>query len=77
MHPNLVEIAYERVAAALGNEIVPKTAAIMVGRGSSDPDANGDFCKLARMVGEGRGFTWVQPCYIGIAAPAVRRTLPS
>ena len=35
--------------------VAARTAVVVVGRGSSDPDANGDFCKLARLVGEGRG----------------------
>jgi sirohydrochlorin cobaltochelatase len=46
-----------------------ETAVLLVGRGSSDPDANGDLFKIARMLWEGRGFGWVETCFIGIAKP--------
>src|SRR5439155_15779224 len=42
---------------------------------ASDPDANGDFCKLVRLVGEGRGFGWVVPCFIGITRPLFEETI--
>ncbi len=43
--------------------------------GASDPDANGDFCKLVRLFGEGRGFGWVVPTLIGIARPLFDETI--
>ncbi len=46
-----------------------RTALVVVGRGSSDPDANGDFFKLARLLGEGHDFAWVAPAFIGITRP--------
>jgi (2Fe-2S) ferredoxin len=48
---------------------------IVVGRGASDPDANGDFCKLVRLFGEGRGYAMVAPTFIGITRPLVDETL--
>ena len=51
------------------------TLAVVVGRGSSDPDANGEFYKLARLFGEGRGLRAVLPCFIGITTPLVPETL--
>src|SRR6185503_12498542 len=41
-----------------------RTAVIVVGRGASDPDANGDFCKVVRLFGEGRGLGWVVPSFV-------------
>jgi len=70
VHPALVELAYRRAEEAAGPPS-PRTALVVVGRGSSDPDANGDFCKLVRLVGEGRGFSWVVPSFIGITSPLV------
>jgi (2Fe-2S) ferredoxin len=72
-----VELAFERAtsAAPLGGEEGRGTALVVVGRGSSDPDANGDFCKLVRLVGEGRGLLLVAPAFAGIARPAVAETL--
>ena len=45
------------------------TVLLFVGRGSSDPDANGDVCKLARILWEGSGYLTVETCFIGITHP--------
>jgi sirohydrochlorin cobaltochelatase len=47
----------------------------VVGRGSSDPDANGDVQKLARILGEGMGFGWAAACYIGVTTPLLPEAL--
>jgi sirohydrochlorin cobaltochelatase len=48
---------------------------VVVGRGASDPDANGDFCKVVRLLGEGRDFSWVVPCFSGVAKPGLEEAL--
>jgi len=48
---------------------------VMLGRGSSDPDANAEFCKLARLFAEGRGFAQVQPAFVGVTRPSLEETL--
>ncbi|AFY68682.1 Sirohydrochlorin ferrochelatase [Thalassoporum mexicanum PCC 7367] len=45
------------------------TVILVVGRGSSDPDANSDVCKLARILWEGSGYKNVEVCFIGITHP--------
>jgi sirohydrochlorin cobaltochelatase len=40
-----------------------------VGRGSSDPDANSDVYKLARILWEGSGYQTIETCFIGITHP--------
>lgn len=45
------------------------TVLLFVGRGSSDPDANGDVYKLARIIWEGSGYKTVETCFIGITHP--------
>ncbi len=45
------------------------TVLLFVGRGSSDPDANGDVAKLARIIWEGSGYQTVETCFIGITHP--------
>jgi sirohydrochlorin cobaltochelatase len=45
------------------------TVLLFVGRGSSDPDANGDVYKLARILWEGSGYQTVETCFIGITHP--------
>jgi precorrin-8X/cobalt-precorrin-8 methylmutase len=47
------------------------TCLVLVGRGTTDPDANGDIAKLARMLEEGMGFGTAMVCYSGVAAPLV------
>src|SRR5262249_38301157 len=42
-----------------------------VGRGTTDPDANSDVSKLARMLEEGLGFGASFVCYAGTAKPLV------
>lgn len=42
---------------------------LFVGRGSSDPDANGDVFKMARVLWEGSGYLTVETCFIGITHP--------
>lgn len=46
-----------------------ETVLLVVGRGASDPDANGDVYKLARMLWEGSGYKTVEICFIGITHP--------
>lgn len=73
VHPTLVqELRRRLLAGPLANGKDPsKTAILMIGRGSSDPDANADFCKLARLVGEGVPGSWLMTAFMSIASPSV------
>jgi sirohydrochlorin ferrochelatase/(2Fe-2S) ferredoxin len=77
VHPDLAQIAYERAAAAanLDGPQAARTALVVVGRGSSDPDANADFCKLTRLASEGRGLLLAEPTFAGITRPSFVETL--
>lgn len=68
--PNILELWRSRLAE-LDNEKYPRseTVLLFVGRGSSDPDANGDVYKLARIIWEGSGYSTVETCFIGITHP--------
>lgn len=46
-----------------------ETVLLFVGRGASDPDANGDVYKLARMLWEGSGYRGIEICFTGITHP--------
>ena len=71
VHPALVDLVFERARPALAASRDPATTAVIVaGRGASDPDANGDFCKIVRLFGEGRGLGWVVPSFLGITRPS-------
>jgi sirohydrochlorin cobaltochelatase len=79
VHPLLTALVAERgeAVAAPSPAERAKTAVLVVGRGSSDPDANGDFCKLVRLFAEGRGFARVDTAFMGITAPRVPEALES
>tara|TARA_Y100001936_G_C16093345_1_gene688855 strand:- start:6207 stop:7196 length:990 start_codon:yes stop_codon:yes gene_type:complete len=47
------------------------TLLMVVGRGTSDPDANGNIAKITRMLGEGMGFGWAETSYSGVTFPLV------
>jgi sirohydrochlorin cobaltochelatase len=48
-----------------------ETLLVVVGRGTSDPDANSNIAKVARMLWEGMGFAWCEVCYSGVTFPLV------
>jgi sirohydrochlorin cobaltochelatase len=47
------------------------TAVLLVGRGSSDPDANSDLCKITRMLWEKLKVKWVETAFMGVTSPLV------
>ncbi len=77
VHPSLVSLAWDRASPAIPEDPAAraKTLLLVVGRGSSDPDANGDFCKVARLIGDGRGLLAVEPTFLGISAPKTAQSL--
>jgi sirohydrochlorin cobaltochelatase len=50
---------------------VSETLLVVVGRGSSDPDANSNVAKVTRMLVEGFGFGWGETLYSGVTFPLV------
>ena len=71
----MVAAAGARVQECLDQapEDVPRseTLLVVVGRGSSDPDANSNVAKVTRMLGEGFGFGWGETVYSGVTFPLV------
>jgi sirohydrochlorin cobaltochelatase len=70
-HPVLQEIVATRVAAVLDEPLVEDTAVLLVGRGSTDPDANAEVCKVARLLQEGRPYAFVEPAFVSLTGPDV------
>ena len=72
--PKVLAAARDRIDAALATvEEHPRedTLLAVIGRGTSDPDANGNVAKVARMLWEGMGFGWAEIGYSGVAHPRV------
>jgi sirohydrochlorin ferrochelatase len=69
VHRAMVALALERLHSVLPPELAPGTTLLSVGRGSSDPDANGDFCKLVRLVAEAGRFQRSEPSFIAVTGP--------
>ncbi|MBM5814002.1 MAG: sirohydrochlorin chelatase [Cyanobacteria bacterium M_DeepCast_100m_m1_067] len=71
----MIQAAGARIREALeqAGDAVPlhDTLLVVVGRGSSDPDANSNVAKVTRMLVEGFGFGWGETVYSGVTFPLV------
>ncbi|HKE75235.1 MAG TPA: CbiX/SirB N-terminal domain-containing protein [Acidimicrobiales bacterium] len=75
-HPAVLDVAEERARAALATLDGPATV-VLVGRGSTDPDACAEFVKLARLLGDGRGLGEgrVEPAFVAMTTPGIEDAL--
>ena len=74
IRPELLELMDERISAVVPEE-KEETAVLVVGRGSSDPDANSDLAKMARLFFEGRPYPLVETAFVSLAPPSVPEAL--
>ncbi|WP_405580073.1 sirohydrochlorin chelatase [Streptomyces sp. NBC_01190] len=70
-HPNLLTVLERRVDEVLGGADRAETTVLLVGRGSTDPDANAEVVKVARLLWEGRGYAGVETAFVSLAEPSV------
>ncbi|MER6628724.1 sirohydrochlorin chelatase [Streptomyces sp. NPDC000987] len=85
-HPSLLNVLERRLEEALGAAGDPSgdrssgdhpsgdrsdVTVLLVGRGSTDPDANAEVFKAARLLWEGRGYAGVETAFVSLAAPDV------
>jgi len=88
IHPSVLAVAEDRAHAALGaaqvgpgdlpggpGDDATTTAVVLVGRGSTDPDACADMVKLARLLEEGRGLGPVEAAFAAMSRPDVEDAL--
>ncbi|WP_336363566.1 CbiX/SirB N-terminal domain-containing protein [Halalkalicoccus salilacus] len=79
IHPSIVELLDDRAAGVESELGVDRAnddvAVVLCARGSSDPDANADVHKLARLLYEGRAFSRVEATFIGVTEPLLDETL--
>jgi precorrin-8X/cobalt-precorrin-8 methylmutase len=75
LHPNILRLFRQRIieAEARSPQKIRRSDSclVVVGRGTTDPDANSDVSKLARLLQEGMGFGGSYVCYSGTAKPLV------
>lgn len=76
-HPALLDVLERGLDEALGTDgrrspaDRAATTVLLVGRGSTDPDANAEVFKVARLMWEGRGYAGVETAFVSLAAPDV------
>ena len=70
-HPALIDLLAKRVDACG----VDAPAVLLVGRGSTDPDANADVVKTARLLWEGRDYPLAETAFVSLARPDVAEGL--
>jgi sirohydrochlorin cobaltochelatase len=74
-HPTLLSLLAERIAAVAPEADWADTAVVLVGRGATDPDANAEVSKVARLLQETRGFAFVETAFVSLARPNVTEGL--
>jgi sirohydrochlorin cobaltochelatase len=74
-HPVLQDLLEARIDAVLGGAPRRGTHVVLAGRGSTDPDANAEVAKVARLLWEGRGYDDVGLSFISLAEPSVPAAL--
>ena len=80
--PRMLDAAAQRITEAVkradkaGGKVAPSdTCLVVIGRGASDPDANSNVSKVARLLWEGMGFGWAETGYSGVTFPLVEPCL--
>ena len=80
--PRMIRAAADRIGdaetaanAESGEVARHDTCLVVIGRGASDPDANSNVSKVARLLWEGMGFGWCEVGYSGVTFPLVEPCL--
>ncbi|MDB5350473.1 MAG: hypothetical protein JWN86_1720 [Planctomycetota bacterium] len=74
IHPALLELCHIRYREALEgrDQVTPeKTVLLLVGRGTSDPDANANIARVSRFLWESYGVAFATVAFSGLARPGV------
>jgi sirohydrochlorin cobaltochelatase len=68
-HPVLLGLLAERIAAVSDGMTAP--AVLLAARGTTDPDANAEVCKTARLLWEGRDYEFAETAFVSLAEPGI------
>jgi sirohydrochlorin cobaltochelatase len=73
----LLDAIEARAQEAIGVEGAADTAMILVGAGTSDPDANGDLCKAARLLWERfrDRYALVETAWVSLTRPSIAEAI--
>ena len=71
-HPALVDLLAARIDAVAAD---PAAAVLVVGRGTTDPDANAEVVKTARLLWEGRSYPLTETAFVSLTRPSVAEGL--
>lgn len=71
VHHLVLATAAERIVDAMAGWAHARTAVVLVGRGSTDPDANADLHKVARLLFDLTAVAMVEPSFVSLARPGV------
>ncbi len=75
VHPTVLALAEARAREAMAAAAPSDHATVLVGRGSSDPDANSELYKACRLVWDRRRLGMVEPAFVSLAPPGVSEAL--
>jgi sirohydrochlorin cobaltochelatase len=68
-HPTLLALLRERLSEVVNQPA--DTTVLLAGRGSTDPDANAEVAKIARLLAETTGVAGVEYSFVSLAPPSV------
>ena len=72
-HPVLLDLLAVRISEVTPSS--PAPAVLVVGRGTSDPDANADVVKTTRLLWEGRAYPLAETAFVSLTRPSVAEGL--
>jgi cobalt transport protein ATP-binding subunit len=75
IHALVLDVAEQRIREAMDGVDPAELGVVLVGRGSSDPDASADLYKVARLLADGRGLGMVEPAFVSVTKPDVPAAL--
>jgi len=78
IHPALLELCQVRYRESIADRpaiAAERTLLLLVGRGTSDPDANANIARISRFLWESYGVGWASVAYSGVTTPNVDQAL--
>jgi len=71
IHPLVLDVAAGHIDEGVAGWDAHQSAVVLVGRGSTDPDANSDLYKVARLLQDMTGAATVEPAFVSLTPPSI------